>query len=138
MKRRSMKAFVCATVMALAMMVTACGGSKTLEEYMKSDPAAQKELEDQAAAQGNDQMDITIEVTGNDVVCTATFKDSVELPEDMAETLSAGINELDSSFSSIAGMLDDAIGAEKGTVSYGVKYCDADGNVLAEGTFRAE
>ena len=113
-------------------------GQKTLEEYLKEDPEAEKQLEEQATAQGNDQMDMAIEVVGNDVICVATFKDSIELPEGTAETLEAGMNELESAFSAFAGVLDDAIGAEKGTVSYGVRYCDSDGNVLAEASFRAQ
>lgn len=138
MKKGSVKAFVCATVMALAMMVTACGGSKTLEEYLKSDADTQKMLDEQAAAQSTDELEMTIEVTGNDVICVATFKDFVELPDDVADTLNGAMDALDSAFSSIAGQLDDAIGAEKGTVAYIVKYCDSEGNVLAEKTFKAE
>lgn len=110
---------------------------KTLEEYLKEDSAAMKDLEEQAAAQSNDQMDMTIEVTGNDVICIATFKDTVELPDDVADTLNEGMDQMETAFSAIAGVLDTAIGAEKGTVSYGVRYCDADGNVLAEASFRA-
>ena len=83
-------------------------------------------------------MDMSIEIKGNDVVCVATFKDSVELPEDAADVLNAGMEELGSAFSGIAGVLDDMIGVEKGTVSYGIRYCDANGNVLAEASFRAE
>lgn len=111
---------------------------KTLEEYLKEDPASEAELREQAAAQGNDTMDMSIEVVGNDFICVGTFKDSVELPEDAAETLEAGMDELGSAFSAIAGVLDEAIGAEKGTVSYGIRYCDSEGNVLAEKSFRAE
>lgn len=138
MKRSAMKTMVCATVMALAMLVTACGGSKTLEEYLKSDAAAMKELEDQATAQSNDQMDMAIEVNGNEVYCVATFKDSVEVTDDMAEALNAGMSELGPAFSGIASVLDEAIGAEKGTVSYGVRYCAPDGSVIAEASFKAE
>lgn len=111
---------------------------KTLEDFMKEDPTAEQQLQEQAAAQGNDQMDMAIEIHGNDVVCVATFKDSVELPDDAADTLNEGIDQLGSAFSGIAGTLDSMIGAEKGTVGYGIRYCDADGNVLAEATFRAE
>ncbi|MDE7177015.1 MAG: DUF4854 domain-containing protein [Lachnospiraceae bacterium] len=110
---------------------------KTLEEYLKEDSAAMKDLEDQAAAQSNDQMDMAIEITGNDVICIATFKDTVELPDDVADTLNEGMDQMETAFSAIAGVLDTAIGAEKGTVSYGIRYCDADGNVLAEASFRA-
>ncbi len=111
---------------------------KTLEEYMFEDPTAEQQLKEQAAAQGNDQMDMDIEVKGNSVVCVATFKDSVELPDDISEQLSDGMDSLGSAFSAIAGMLDDAIGAEKGTVSYGIRYCAPDGTVLVEASFTAE
>ena len=113
-------------------------GQKTLEEYLFEDPTAEQQLKEQAAAQGNDQMDMDIEVKGNEVFCVATFKDSVELPDDVSEQLSEGMDALDSAFSGIAGVLDEAIGAEKGTVSYGIRYCAPDGTVLAEASFRAE
>ncbi|MDE7233028.1 MAG: DUF4854 domain-containing protein [Lachnospiraceae bacterium] len=113
-------------------------GQKTLEEYMFEDPTAEQQLKEQAAAQGNDQMDMDIQVKGNEVICIATFKDSVELPDDVSEQLSEGMDSLGSAFSAIAGMLDDAIGAEKGTVSYGIRYCAPDGTVLAEASFTAE
>ena len=111
---------------------------KTLEEYLKEDPEAMKQIEEQAAAEGNDQMDMAIEVVGNDLTCVATYKDSVEIPEVTAEILETAMSELEPAFSAIAGALDDEIGAEKGTVSYGVKYCDSEGNVLAEASFKAQ
>ncbi len=79
-----------------------------------------------------------IEVVGNDVICIATFKDSVELPENAVDTLSEGMDTMESAFSALAGVLDDSIGAEKGTVSYGIRYCDSDGNVIVEKSYRAE
>ncbi|MFG6336731.1 MAG: DUF4854 domain-containing protein [Lachnospiraceae bacterium] len=173
MKRRTVKTFLCAALLTLAMSATACGGSdspkeseapaveeeapaedeapaeeeapaedesgaKTLEEFLKEDPAAEKELEEQAAAQGNEAVDMEIEVVGNDVICIATFKDSVELPENAVDTLSEGMDTMESAFSALAGVLDDSIGAEKGTVSYGIRYCDSDGNVIVEKSYRAE
>lgn len=191
MRRRTVRTFLCAALLTLAMSATACGGSdggnegaapaateeeapveedapaeeeapvkedapaeeetpveedsagesseqKTLEEYLKEDPAAEKQLQEQAAAQGNEQLDMSIEVTGNEVLCIATFKDSVELPENVADTLNEGMDALGSAFSAIAATLDDEIGAEKGTVSYGIRYCDSDGNVIVEKSFRAE
>lgn len=110
----------------------------TLEEYMLTDPTAEQQLKDQAAAQANEQMDMDIEVKGNDIICVATFKDSVELPDDVSEQLSAGMDAVEPALSAIAGMLDDEIGAEKGTVAYVIRYCASDGTVLAEGSFRAE
>ena len=188
MKRRTVKALVCAAIMAVSLSATACGASKeaantsaeeeapveeeapaeeeapveeeapaeeeapveeasaeeesssqkTLEDFLKEDPTAEKQLQEQAAAQGDDQMDMSIEIKGNEVMCVATFKEDVELPEGTADTLSATLEQMGSAFSGLAGTLDDMIGAEKGTVSYGVRYCDASGDVLAEASFRAE
>ena len=176
MKRKTVKTVLCATLLTIAMSVTACGssndgakstdtavaetsteekapeapaedkaadkeessGQKTLEEYLFEDPTAEQQLKEQATAQGNDQMDMDIEVKGNDFILIATFKDSVELSDDVSEQLNAGMDTVASTFSALAGMLDDAIGAEKGTVSYGIKYCAPDGTVLAEASFRAE
>ena len=176
MKRKTVKTVLCATLLTIAMSVTACGSSndgskstdtavaetsteekapeapaedkaadkeessaqKTLEEYLFEDPTAEQQLKEQATAQGNDQMDMDIEVKGNDFILIATFKDSVELSDDVSEQLNARMDSVASTFSALAGMLDDAIGAEKGTVSYGIKYCAPDGTVLAEASFRAE
>lgn len=116
----------------------AISGQMTLEEYMSMDPTVEQQLKDQAAAQANDQMDMEVEVKGNDIICVATYKDSVELPDDIVEQLNAGMDVVEPALSAIAGMLDDEIGAEKGTVAYVIRYCASDGTVLAEGTFRAE
>lgn len=114
------------------------GEQKTLEDFLKEDPTAEQQLEEQAAAQGNEQMDMAIEIKGNDVMCIATFKEDVELPDDAADTLDATMEQMGSMLSGLAGTLDTMIGAEKGTVSYGIRYCDSDGNVLSEASFRAE
>lgn len=113
-------------------------GQMTLEEYMFKDPAVEQQLKEQAASQANDQLDMDIEVKGNDVICVATFKDSVELPDNVSEQLSAGMDAVGSAFSALAGMMDDEIGAEKGTVAYVIRYCASDGTILAEASFRAE
>ena len=139
MKKRSMKTILCTALLALTMSVTACGSSdKTLEAYLKEDPAVMQQLEEQMSAQSDDTLDMSIEVSGNEVVCIGTFKDSVEVTDEDAEILSSSLDELGTVFSAIAGTLDDTIGAEKGTVSYGIRYCDSDGNVLAEKSFKAE
>lgn len=139
MKRRSMKTILCTALLTLAMTVTACGSSdKTLEAYLKEDPTVMQQLEDQMATQSDDTLDMSIEVSGNDVICIGTFKDSIEVTDEDAEMLSSSLDELGSVFSAIAGTLDDTIGADKGTVSYGIRYCDSSGNVLAEKSFKAE
>ncbi|MDE7246853.1 MAG: DUF4854 domain-containing protein [Lachnospiraceae bacterium] len=134
-----MKTIVCAALLALAMSVSACGSSeKTLEAYLKEDPAAMQQLEEQMAAQGDDTLEMSIEVSGNEVICIGTFTDSIEVTDEDAAMLQESLGELGSVFSAIAGTLDDTIGAEKGTVSYGIRYCDSTGKVLAEQSFKAE
>lgn len=176
MKRKTVKTVICATLLTIAMSVTACGssndgakstdtaveetstettapeaptednaadkaesnGQKTLEEFLAEDPTTEQQLKDQAAAMENDQMGMEIEVKGNEVILIATLKDSVEVTDDTAAQLQEGMDAVSSTFSALAGMLDEAIGAEKGTVSYGIRYCAPDGTVLAEASFSAE
>lgn len=113
-------------------------GTNTLEEYLTGDPTAEQQLQDQAAAMGNEMMDMSIEVAGNEIFFVGTFKDSVEITEDMENSMRAVMGEMGSVFSAIAGAMDEAIGAEAGTVSCGVRYCDSTGNVLVEESFQAE
>lgn len=113
------------------------GGSQTLEEYLMEDPTAEQQLQDQAASMGNEMMDMSIEVVDNEVFCVGTLKDSVEFTEDVENSLRTVISGMEPAFSAIAGVLDGAIGAEAGTVSYGVRYCDQSGNVLIEESFHA-
>lgn len=180
MKRRTVKALVCATLMAISLSATACGGSDdaaksadaateeaasaeeeapaaeeeapaaeeeapaeeeassagtTLEDYLKGDAAAEKELEEQAKSMGSDEMDMAIEVNGNDLVYVATLKEAIEDGDALAETVNEQVGP---TFSALAGMMDEVVGAEKGTVSFGIRYCNPDGSVLAEASFRAE
>lgn len=134
-----MKTIVCAALLTLAVSVTACGGSKkTLEDYMKADSAAMQQLEEQMAAMGDESTDMKVEITGNDVVYTATLKEGYEVPEENVAIMEESLDSLKSAFAAIAGELDDEIGAEKGTVSFGIKYCNPDGSVLVEKSYRAE
>lgn len=145
MKKRTVKALICATLMAISLSATACGGSddgakgadaateeaapaeeeasaeeeapaeeetpaegeapaeeeapaevesgsqKTLEDFIKDDPTAEQQLQEQAAAQGDDEVDMSIEIKGNDVVCVATFKEGIELPDGTADVLNEGM-----------------------------------------------
>lgn len=165
MKRKTVKALFCAALMALTLSATACGASgdenkssnaavietsvddeapaeeevsgdgATLEDYLKSDAEAEKQLEEQAQAMGNEQMDMTIEVNGNDIVYVATLKEEIENSDELAEAVNEQVGP---AFSALAGAMDEVVGVEKGTVSFGIRYCAPDGTVLAEASFRAE
>lgn len=108
---------------------------ETLEDYLKGDAETEKQLQEQAQAMGNEQMDMAIEVNGNDLVYVATLKQEIENPDELAETVNEQVGP---AFSALAGAMDDVIGVEKGTVSFGIRYCAPDGTVLAEASFRAE
>lgn len=190
MKRKTVKAFVCAALMAMTLSVTACGGSddaaknaetapaveeapaeeeapvaeeapaeeeapvaeeapaeeeapveeessngETLEDYLKADAEAEKQLEEQAQSMSNEQMDMEIEVNGNDLVYVATLKADIDDTDALVEAVNESVGP---TFSALAGMMDEVVGCEKGTVSFGIRYCAADGSVLAEESFRAE
>lgn len=106
----------------------------TLEDYLKGDAETAKQLEEQAQSMGNENVDMAIEVNGNDLVYIATLKEEIE----DGDALVDAVEQMGSIFSALAGMMDEAIDAEKGTVSFGIRYCQPDGTVIAESEFRAE
>lgn len=106
----------------------------TLEDYLKGDAETAKQLEEQAQSMGNENVDMAIEVNGNDLVYIATLKQEIE----DGDALVDAVEQMGSVFSALAGMMDEAIDAEKGTVSFGIRYCQPDGTVIAESEFRAE
>lgn len=110
-------------------------GAATLEDYLAGDAETAKQLEEQAQTMGNENMDMAIEVNGNDLVYVATLKQEVENPDDLASSIEEAVGP---TYSALAGMMDGVIGAEKGTVSFGIRYCAPDGTVIAESSFRAE
>lgn len=106
----------------------------TLEDYLKGDAETEKQLEEQAQAMGNENVDMAIEVNGNDLVYIATLKEEIEDPDALVDA----VEQMGSVFSALAGAMDEVIGLEKGTVSFGIRYCQPDGTVIAESNFRAE
>ncbi len=65
MKRKGLIALLISLVMMLSVFTTACGGPKTIEEYVKNDKDAQEQLDKVAESQG-----LAVDITGNDVVYT--------------------------------------------------------------------
>lgn len=140
MKKKSVKALLCAALMAMTLSMTACGGSDdaakgtdtateapaveepaaeepadeapvadeapaedeepaaeassdemTLEDYLQGDAESKKQLEEQAQSMSNEQMDMEIEVNGNDLVYVATLKVEVEDTDAMVEAVDAAV-----------------------------------------------
>lgn len=65
MKKKGLIALLISLVMMLSVFTTACGGPKTIEEYVKNDKEAQEQLDKVAENQG-----LAVEITGNDVIYT--------------------------------------------------------------------
>lgn len=136
MKKRTVKSFVCAALMAMALSVTACGSNKTLEDYVNSSPEFMQEMEDEIAAANVEGIDITFEVKGNEFINTYTFVDESLLTDEVRENITTGLDASASLFEGLAGELDDAI-EQKNTVTLTVRYLDPDGNVIGEKSFKA-
>lgn len=136
MKKRTVKSFVCATLMAMALSVTACGSAKTLEEYMTSSPEVKQEMEDQFSAVSIDGLDISFEVKGNEFINTYTFVDDSLLTDDIRENISANLDASASLFEDLAKQLDDMI-KQKNACTLTIQYVDPDGNVIGEKSFQA-
>lgn len=137
MKKRTVKAFVCAALMAMAFSVTACGSPKTLEEYMTSSPEVKKEMEDQIANSSIDGISISYEVKANEFTATFAFEDESLLTDEVRENVSStSLEAAADSFGALAGQLDDMI-EQKGACTFTIKYVDPDGNVLGEKSFKA-
>ena len=139
MKKRTLKAMVCAAVMALALSVTACGGSKekTLEDYY-NDPAVKADLDASFESMVQDGMTLSVEVDGNVLTMTCKFEDSSFITDDVKDELSAGLDASSAIFEGVVATLDDAIEQDRGTCTYVVRYTDSDDNVLAEKEFKAQ
>lgn len=66
-----------------------------------------------------------VEVTGSG---SSTLEEIVKEEPDIWEQVQATAAEA----------VDDAMGVPRGTVSMVIRFCDSDGNILAEADFRAE
>lgn len=140
MKKRTVKSFVCAALMVMALSVTACGSNKTLEDYMNAAPDEMKELEEQfsAASAAIDGMSISIDVKGNEFINTYVFEDESLLTDEVRENITTGLESEASTamFEELAGQLDEAIN-QKSAVTLTIRYLDSQENVIGEHSYKA-
>lgn len=139
MKKRTLKTIVCAAVMALALSVTACGGSKgkTLEDYY-NDPTVKSDMDASFESMSQAGMSFSVEVEGNVLTMTCKFEDSSFITDEVKTMLSDGLDANAGTFESIVATWDEAIEQDPGTCTYIVRYTDSDDNVLAEKEFKAQ
>lgn len=149
---KTVKLCICAALMAVIFpmsvyagsdegMVEVTGsGSSTLEEIVKEEPDIWEQVQATAAEAEDEYMAMTVEIKGNQVLYVTTFKDALyaTMTESAVQDLEKGMSGAASEFSALAEAVDDAMGVPRGTVSMVIRFCDSDGNILAEADFRAE
>lgn len=136
MKKRTLRAIACAVVMTLTLAVSACGSKKTVEDYY-NDPAVKAVFEEEMKAVEGQGMSVSIDVKGNDFTMSYQYDAGLELPEDAGAQLEAALDANASVFEEQAKGIDEAIG-QTGACTVKVRYLDADGNVIAEKSFKAK
>lgn len=135
MKKRTLKAIVCAAVTALTLAVTACGSkTKTVEDYYNQ-PAVKAVFEEEMKSVEGQGMSVSIDVKGNDFTMIYKYDAGTELPENAGELLEAALDENASVFEEQAAGIDEAI-SQTGACTVIVRYLDADDNLLAEKSFK--
>ena len=135
MKKRTLKAIVCAAVMALTLAVSACGSkTKTVEDYYNQ-PAVKAIFEEEMKSVEGQGMSVSIDVKGNDFTMIYKYDAGTELPENSGDLLEAALDANASVFEEQAAGIDEAIG-QTGACTVIVRYLDADDNVLAEKSFK--
>lgn len=112
--------------------------ANTLEEYLNSTDGAMEAVEEQIAGSNGDGMSVSGEVKGNDFTFNFTIEDASLITDDTAAQLEAGLDATASVFEEMAGQMDDEVGLDRGSIQVVIKYCDPDGNVLAERGFKAQ
>lgn len=114
------------------------GTATTLEEYLNSTDGAMEAVEQEIAGSNGDGMSVSGEVKGNDFTFNFTIEDASLITDDTAAQLEAGLDATASVFEEMAGQMDDEVGLDRGSIQVVIKYCDPDGNVLAERGFKAQ
>lgn len=141
MKKKALKSIVLAVVMILALSVSACGskeaGDITLEDYFK-DPEIKAALEEEmVAVMAEKEVSVGYEVKGNNFKVIYQYLSDYVLPDDAADQLEAALESNAAVFEAEAHGFDAAIGQE-GACTVSVQYLDAEGNLIAEKSYKAQ
>lgn len=112
---------------------------ETLEDYFK-DPETKNAFDKQIAASSSDDVTISYDVKGNELICIIKFANNSITganADDIRAALDAGLEAQADTFKKLAKELDKTIGKERACTII-VKYTDLDGNVFAEKAFKAD
>lgn len=133
MKKRSLKATVCAAILVLGLAITACG-KVTLEDYVNSDEF-QTELSDMKTQFEGQGMAIDIQASEN----TLTYLYTIEGAESNDETKATAetlLDALDTSMKEVASQLEEETKIDDIVVV--VKWLAENGDELASREYTAE
>ncbi len=133
MKKRSLKATVCAAILVLGLAITACG-KVTLEDYVNSDEF-QTELSDMKAQFEGQGMAIDIQASENTLTYLYTIE-GAEANDEMKAAAEALNDQLDSSMKEVAAQLEEETKIDDIVVV--VKWLAENGDELASREYKAE
>lgn len=111
-------------------------GDMTVEDYY-NDPEVKAEFEEQIAAAAGQGMSINIEAKGNEFKMIYQYDPDFVLADDAADQLEAALESNAAVFEAQAQVFDTAIGQE-GACTVSVQYLDAEGNLIAEKSYKAQ
>lgn len=141
MKKKALKSIVLAVVMILALSVSACrykeAGDMTLEDYFKAPKYKAALEEEMAAVMAEKEVSVRYEVKGNDFKVIYQYLPDYVLPDDAADQLEAALESNAAVFEAEVQGFDTVIGQE-GACTASVQYLDAEGNLIAEKSYKAQ
>ncbi len=133
MKKRSLKATVCAAILVLGLAITACG-KVTLEDYVNSDEF-QTELSDMKAQFEGQGMAIDIQASENTLTYLYTIE-GAEADDETKATAETLLDALDTSMKEVAAQLEEETKIDDIVVV--VKWLAENGDELASREYKAE
>ncbi len=133
MKKRSLKATVCAAILVLGLAITACG-KVTLEDYVNSDEF-QTELSDMKAQFEGQGMAIDIQASENTLTYLYTIE-GAEADDETKATAETLLDALDTSMKEVAAQLEEETKIDDIVVV--VKWLAENGDELASREYTAE
>ena len=137
MRRKTLKLFACAAIMAMTLSFTACGGkTKTLEE-LYNDPTVSSVMDSAFGSMAGDGMSVDYKATGNELAIEVKFEDSSITKEAVGEALGEALDQQADTFKQQVKSFDEAVGKD-GACTVTVRYLDANGEVMAEKSYKAD
>lgn len=127
------KLWTLATVLLLAVTLTACGGTKTLESYVNSNKDIKQEIEKAAVSDSTYQVDIDIKE--NTLIYTFKYKTTLneDLSKQAASYFKSNDATLDSAMKKVAKTLEDETKIEG--IQVEVNYLNGNNQELYKATY---